>query len=143
MGSKNDIELGVLPPFFKHYFKTTFDSKVVKITKRKKNKIVKDRPLLRTIFNKLNFQEIMNSTIAISKNEEENVYDCLSTIVLFTKDKNGKIVERHKKVIYHIIPGKKFSSVKTIYITNEKQIRKDFDESMNLVILKKEEFTTN
>lgn len=143
MGSKNDIELGILPFFFKHHFKKDFDSKVVKITKRKKNKIIKDRPLLRNSFDKSTFQEILNNTICILKSEEENVYDCLSKTVIVIKDEDGKKEFKEKKIIYHIISGRNCNFIKTIYITNEKQIRKDFDESKELKILNKEEFTTN
>ena len=143
MGSKNDIELGILPLFFKHYFKKDFDSKIVKITKRKKNKIIKDRPLLTNSFDKSTFQEILNNTICILKSEEENVYDCLSKTVIVIKDEDGKKEFKEKKIIYHIISGRNSNFIKTMYITNEKQIKKDFDESKELKILNKEEFTTN
>ena len=91
----------------------------------------------------MTFQEILNNTICILKSEEDNVYDCLSKTVIVIKDENGKKEFKEKKVIYHIIPGKNCNFIKTIYITNEKQIRKDFDESKELKILNKEEFTTN
>ncbi len=143
MGSKNDIELGVLPFFFKHYFRKDFDSKIIKITKRKKNKIIKDRPFLTNAFVKSSFQDILNNTICILKNEEESVYDCLSKIVLHIKDENGKKELKEKKVIYHIMSGKNCNFIKTIYVTNEKQIRKSFCESKELKILNKEEFISN
>jgi len=143
MGSKNDIDLGILPLFFKHHFKKDFESKVVKITKRKKNSIIKDRPFLINSFVKSTFQEILNDTICILKNEEENVYDCLSKTVIFIKDEKGRKTLKEKKVIYHISTRKNCNFIKTIYITNEKQIKKDFKESKELKILNKEEFTTN
>lgn len=130
MGSNGKIYLGYIKSSISHFIRNTFQKDVF-ITSLTAKKIKKKHPPLdkEFIYNH-NFQIIIDNTIMIYFDEKDMVYNCLSKV-----DDN--------LLIYGIISKNNRTEVTTLFKTNPSQIKKKFLKNEKLIVLKKEEFTTN
>ncbi|WP_323589208.1 hypothetical protein [Aliarcobacter butzleri] len=130
MGSNGKIYLGYITSSISHFIRNTFQKDVF-ITSLTAKKIKKKHPPLdkEFIYNH-NFQIIIDNTIMIYFDEKDMAYNCLSKV-----DDN--------LLIYGIISKNNRTEVTTLFKTNPSQIKKKFLKNEKLMVLKKEEFTTN
>lgn len=66
----------------------------------------------------------------ICYDDENSIYNCLS-----------KVDERF--LVYGMISKNKKTEITTLFNTNPSQIKKKFLKNKNLIVIRKEEFTTN
>ena len=130
MGTKNRIFLGVLTYSILHKIRNKFISKKIFINDKVFKKIKNKHFDVVAYINEEKFLIVLENTICIYFDEDENIYNCLSKI-------EGKFI------IYGIVPKNIRNDVTTLFYTNIKQIKKKFPNDENLRILKKEEYTIN
>ena len=131
MGTKNRIFLGKLSKYFLHKVRF-FETSELYITDNKIKKIKSNNNRLNLInyLNKEDFSTLMDNVIYVSYDKEENIYNCLTKI-------------DEKFVIFGIVSKNLRNEITTLFYTNERQIKNKFLNKENLIVLKKEEFTTN
>lgn len=131
MGTKNRIFLGKLSKYFLHKVRF-FETAELYITdnKIKKIKLNNNRLNLIDYLNKEDFSSLIDNVIYVSYDKEENIYNCLTKI-------------DEKFVIFGIVSKNLRNEITTLFYTNERQIKNKFLNKENLIVLKKEEFTTN
>jgi hypothetical protein len=130
MGSKNRIFLGLISNEISHFIRNTF-SKEVYVTDVTAKKIEnKHSPLEKEFIHNHNFQIVIDNTIMIYFDEKELIYNCLSKV-------------DDKLLIYGMVSKNKRTEITTLFNTKPSQIKKKFLENEKLIVLKKEEFTTN
>ena len=130
MGSKNRIFLGYITNSISHFIRNIFHKEVyiTDITAEKINK--KHYPLDREFIYNNNFQIIIDNTIMIYFDEKENIYNCLSKV-------------DNRLFIYGMIAKNNRTEISTLFNTKPNQVKNKFLNKENLIVLKKEEFTTN
>lgn len=130
MGSKDKIFLGYITDNIRHIIRNIFQKEVyiTIVTAQKINK--KHSPLDKKFIYSHNFQIVLNNTIMIYFDEEKNIYNCLSKI-------------EEDFFIYGLVAKNNRTEVTTLFNTNPSQIKKKFLNREKLIVLKKEEFTTN
>lgn len=130
MGTKNRIHLGKLSKYFLHKVRF-FETSELYITDNKIKKIKSNNNRLNLIdyLNKEDFSSLIDDVIYVSY-EEENIYNCLTKI-------------DEKFVIFGIVSKNLRNEITTLFYTNERQIKNKFLNKENLIVLKKEKFTTN
>ena len=130
MGSKNRIYLGFISNHILHKVRNTFEKDVymTDVTAKKIGK--KHFPLDKEFIHNNNFQIILDNTLMIYFDERELIYNCLSKV-------------DDKLLIYGIVSKNNRTEVTTLFSTNPSQIKKKFLSKEKLIVLKKEEFTTN
>lgn len=131
MGTKNRIYLGKLSKYFLHKVRF-FETSELYITdnKIKKIKLNNNRLNLIDYLNKEDFSSLIDNVIYVSYDKEENIYNCLTKI-------------DEKFAIFGIVSKNLRNEITTLFYTNERQIKNKFLNKENLIVLKKEEFTTN
>ena len=131
MGTKNRIYLGKLSKYFLHKVRF-FETSELYITDNKIKKIKSNNNRLNLIdyLNKEDFPSLIDNVIYVSYEKEENIYNCLTKI-------------DEKFVIFGIVSKNLRNEITTLFYTNERQIKNKFLNKENLIVLKKEEFTTN
>lgn len=131
MGTKNRIYLGKLSKYFLHKVRF-FETSELYITDNKIKKIKSNNNRLNLIdyLNKEDFPSLIDNVIYVSYEKEENIYNCLTKI-------------DEKFVIFGIVSKNVRNEITTLFYTNERQIKNKFLNKENLIVLKKEEFTTN
>lgn len=131
MGTKNRIHLGKLSKYFLHKVRF-FETSELYITDNKIKKIKSNNNRLNLIdyLNKEDFSSLIDDVIYVSYEEEENIYNCLTKI-------------DEKFVIFGIVSKNLRNEITTLFYTNERQIKNKFLNKENLIVLKKEKFTTN
>lgn len=113
MGSKNRILLGYITNRIKHNFRNTFNNDIY-ITKSTAEKIkIKHSPLDKEFIYNNNFQIIIDNTVYINYDEEDNSWECLSRI-------------EDKYYFYVLIVNNKHTHVKSLYIPKLKKIELRF-----------------
>lgn len=130
MGSKDKIFLGYIPDNITHIIRNIFQKEIyiTIVTAQKIKK--KHSPLDKKFIYNHNFQIVLNSTIMIYFDEEKNIYNCLSKI-------------EEDFLIYGLVAKNNRTEITTLFNTNPSQIKKKFLNKEKLIVLKKEEFTTN
>ena len=130
MGSKNRIFLGYITNNISHFIRNIFHKEVyiTDITAEKINK--KHYPLDREFIYNNNFQIIIDNTIMIYFDEKQSIYNCLSKV-------NDKLL------IYGMVSKNSRTEITTLFNTKPNQVKKRFLENQNLIVIRKEEFTTN
>jgi hypothetical protein len=131
MGTKNRIYLGKLSKYFLHKVRF-FETSELYITDNKIKKIKSNNNRLNLIdyLNKEDFCNLIDNVIYVSYDKEENIYNCLTKI-------------DEKFVIFGIVSKNLRNEITTLFYTNERQIKNKFLNKENLIVLKKEDFTTN
>lgn len=131
MGTKNRIHLGKLSKYFLYKVRF-FETSELYITDNKIKKIKSNNNRLNLIdyLNKEDFSSLIDDVIYVSYEEEENIYNCLTKI-------------DEKFVIFGIVSKNLRNEITTLFYTNERQIKNKFLNKENLIVLKKEKFTTN
>ncbi len=113
MGSKNRILLGHITSRITHYFRNTFENDIY-ITKVTAEKIkIKHSPLDKEFIYNNNFQIIVDNTIYINYDVEDNSWECLSKI-------------EDKYYFYVLIVNNRSTHVKSLYIPKLKKIEVKF-----------------
>ncbi len=130
MGSKNRIFLGFISNEIRHYIRNTFhkDVYITDITAKKIEN--KHPPLDKEFIYNHNFQVVIDNTIMIYFDEKQSIYNCLSKV-------NDKLL------IYGMVSKNSRTEITTLFNTKPNQVKKRFLENQNLIVIRKEEFTTN
>ena len=130
MGSKNRSYLGFISSHILHNIRNTFEKDVYMTDVTAKKIERKHSPLDKEFIYNNNFQIILDNTLMIYFDEKELIYNCLSKV-------NDRLL------IYGMISKNNRTEVTTLFNTKPNQVKKKFFENKKLIVLKKEEFTTN
>ena len=130
MGTKNRIFLGFVSSHILHSIRNTFEKDVYMTDVTAKKIARKHSPLDKEFIYNNNFQIIIDNTLMIYFDEKELIYNCLSKV-------NDRLL------IYGMISKNNRTEVTTLFNTKPNQVKKRFLENKKLIVLKKEEFTTN
>ena len=129
MGSKNRIFLGLISSHILHKIRNTFKKRVCMTDSTVKKIEEKHPPLDKEFIYSNNFQIVIDNTLMIYYDDKDRVYNYLSKV-------------DNKLFVYGLVSKNKRTEVSTLFQTNPSQVKKNFKENKNIIVLK-EEFTTN